>query len=198
MTPQRCTPHAFHFFKWKCECVAFGEHEECMTSDELASHVSRQLAEKTFGAISTNGNTKPFPHNDADAAAPRPCPAHEQIETCGGQPTPMLLHIFDIATCTKEMNSISCRSCHDRVEREDCCPGPPARLLCSELGRTAHSHALRKEFLLEEDKVGGGPCGVEICVRPPNAHGLWLGGGPKLSCRSLCSCVCGIRARASF
>jgi hypothetical protein len=169
-----------------------------MASDELASHVSRQLAEKTFGAISTNGNTKPLPHDDADAAAPRSCPAHEQIEACGGQATPMLLHIFDIATRTKEMNSFSCRSCHDHVEREDCCPAPPARFLYSGFGRTAHSHALKKEFLREEDKVGGSPCGVENCVRPSNAHGLWLGGGPKLSCRFLYSCVCGIRARASF
>ena len=76
--------------------------------------------------------------------------------------------------------------------------GPLRSTLRPELGRTAHRQVLRKTSLLEEDKGDELRAASKSSARPSNARGPWLGGGPRPSGRFLCSCVFGIRVRASF
>jgi hypothetical protein len=91
----------------ECERIPFGKDEQRMFGGEFAPYLSRQLAEQTFRAITSNGNSKPFPDDDPDPASPGSGPAHQKVKAGRGQPPAMLLHIFDVAARTKEQNLIS-------------------------------------------------------------------------------------------
>jgi hypothetical protein len=127
-------PLPFQFFEWKGEGISFREHQEQMISGQLQAHLPGQLTEETFCTIPPDRNTEPFADDNADTARRGVSPANEQVEARSGQPTSVLLHIFDVAASPKKKQPISCtvRCLTHSGPRET-----RARFLRSEFGRTA-------------------------------------------------------------
>ena len=106
MTPERGTPKAFQFLKWKGESIPLWEHEERMLGSQLGPHLAGQLAEQTFDAVAPNGDAEAFADDNAYPA--RSCfdPAYQQVEAGGGEATAMLFDILDVAAGAKKVQPI--------------------------------------------------------------------------------------------